>query len=258
MKTTMKLEKITPAKAAEYLAGMGKNRKISSYHVEFIEEQLMTGVWEVNGETIKFKTDGTLVDGQHRLQACINTGKSFQTWVCRGLTNNAFHTIDMGRSRNFGDYLAAEGVKNSALTASAVRWLWIFEDPNRMRMRLSTKVALPILEANPKLGASVAYILQCGAQKLAPGGLCAAIHYRGVKRYKGAADRFFEQLGYGDRLGRTQPVFHLRQTLLGIRTEGVSWHRETMGKLVLKAWRATVKHERLKELSLNGEDNLKW
>lgn len=62
-------EVITPERAAEMLSKNKSNRKINQANVRRIADDMLTGNYKLNGETIKFYADGTLADGQHRLTA---------------------------------------------------------------------------------------------------------------------------------------------------------------------------------------------
>ena len=76
----------------------------------------------LNGETVKIASDGTILDGQHRLYACIQAGVPFETVVIRGLPPEAQDTIDTGMARKFADQLALRGEVNTPLLAAITRW----------------------------------------------------------------------------------------------------------------------------------------
>lgn len=125
----MKVEKvyITPGKAETLLRNNIKNRCITSRSLQRIVNQMKNGEWqEDTGETIKIASDGTLLDGQHRLTALIETGKSFNFLVISDLPNKAFEVIDTGKARNAGDALKILGVKNYyALSALIRQYLYL-------------------------------------------------------------------------------------------------------------------------------------
>lgn len=120
--------KITPTVAAEMLEGNTEvNRPIRQLHLAKLVSDMTTGFWDANnGETLKFKSPkngdkyGTLVDGQHRLQAIIQSGKTFSLPCLIGVSEDAFNTLDSGSSRTFGDILQQKGVTSSNSIAAAV------------------------------------------------------------------------------------------------------------------------------------------
>ena len=58
---------ITPDMAAQMLERNTMNRNISQLNVTRYANDMASGAWEQNGETIKIAEDGTILDGQHPL-----------------------------------------------------------------------------------------------------------------------------------------------------------------------------------------------
>lgn len=83
--TTMVLETITPKIAAEYLTRNTSNRNRRPTRIQQYARDMGSGNWPVTGESIKFSETGDLLDGQHRLVACVLSGVSFQTWVAHNV-----------------------------------------------------------------------------------------------------------------------------------------------------------------------------
>ncbi|KAF7277615.1 hypothetical protein GWI33_002970, partial [Rhynchophorus ferrugineus] len=79
------VETITPDLARQYLAFNTHNRNVRSYRVKGYAADMRDGRWTLNGEAIKFSADGTLLDGQHRLQAVIEADVAVQMLVVRGV-----------------------------------------------------------------------------------------------------------------------------------------------------------------------------
>src|ERR1700750_3512325 len=105
----MEVETISPDMAQEILAANGHNRNMRSPRVAQLAEVMRRGEWILNGETIKVATDGTLLDGQHRLQAVVDSGATIETLVMRGMSLETQDTVDTGRRRRLADILAIEG-----------------------------------------------------------------------------------------------------------------------------------------------------
>lgn len=73
---------ITPADAMSILENNFENRRVSSAQVSRLSAAMRRGSFVgENGETIKISEAGTLIDGQHRLYACVASGKPFRTLV---------------------------------------------------------------------------------------------------------------------------------------------------------------------------------
>lgn len=126
MSIQTKLETITPKRAQLYLESNTHNRKLNEREVDKIVYQIRNGQWKINGDSITFDKNGTLVDGQHRLNAIIKAGKNVRTLVCTGVDPDSFDTIDKGRPRSFGDDLSVLDVKNqnnkASLANNLIRW----------------------------------------------------------------------------------------------------------------------------------------
>jgi hypothetical protein len=89
-------EFVTPTLAAQWLRANTRNRPLSARVVERIAEEIRGGGWVVNGDAIRFGADGTLYDGQHRLNAIVQAGVGVLTGVVRGLAPEARDRIDVG------------------------------------------------------------------------------------------------------------------------------------------------------------------
>ena len=121
MKKSSNIEWITPDIAKEYLKLNILNRKMSESHVADLCDKVKNGLFEFNGESIIFSDDNVLLDGQHRLMACVKTGIPFESVVVRGVPRKAISTIDIGRNRSVADLFTMEGIMDSNKVSSMVQ-----------------------------------------------------------------------------------------------------------------------------------------
>lgn len=77
------LEDITPEKARAYLSLSGGNRPLAQARIKGLAAAIANGTWEPTLDAIKFDLDGRLLDGHHRLHACVAAGATFRTIVLR-------------------------------------------------------------------------------------------------------------------------------------------------------------------------------
>jgi hypothetical protein len=121
----MKIEKviIEPETAKKWLNRYNtKNRFLSKTRAERLAQAQRNGEWLFNGQPIQFAWDGTLLDGQHRLLACVLSDIAMESLVIWGVDSDSQHTMDMGKPRSVADILALEGYSNHfALAALAKR-----------------------------------------------------------------------------------------------------------------------------------------
>ena len=108
-RSDVKLVTITPEMAEIMLEKNIANRKVNQANVNRIAADMATGNYKVNGETIKISPNGEILDGQHRLLACVKSGMSFQTYIVYNVEREAIGTIDMGKGRSVADSLNVMG-----------------------------------------------------------------------------------------------------------------------------------------------------
>jgi hypothetical protein len=119
---TAELVTITPDHAAKMLlASKTNNRPISANNVGKIARAMLAGEYVTNGEAVILDTEGNILDGQHRLMACVESGKAFTTVLVSGVDPSAFTTIDTGKARSAGDALATLGARNSMAVAATIQ-----------------------------------------------------------------------------------------------------------------------------------------
>lgn len=123
----VKVTNITPSKAKALLSKNTKNRTPKEKHISFLSRAMKLGKWKANGESIVVSEDGTLIDGQHRLLACVKSGVSFPTILVTGVTKDVSSTIDTGRSRTLPDVLKMNGYKNHNVLASYIQMIHLIE-----------------------------------------------------------------------------------------------------------------------------------
>ncbi len=126
MAVTYKVETITPTKAKKYLKGNLKNRKPNQCLINRLSRDMQDGKWAENGQTIVISKNDTLIDGQHRLFACISAEVSFRTLVVRGVDEDVIHTIDTGMARTLGNLFELEGMNYSVDRAAVTNNLLAF------------------------------------------------------------------------------------------------------------------------------------
>ncbi|BAX55319.1 hypothetical protein PDPUS_2_00733 [Photobacterium damselae subsp. piscicida] len=82
------------------------------------------GKWCLTGEPIIISADGEILNGHHRLQACIEAGVGFIATITYGVTDDlSFAHIDVGNIRSRAQVLEMAGVKVSASVLSRVAML---------------------------------------------------------------------------------------------------------------------------------------
>jgi len=120
----MKIQKITitPSYAHQMLRLNTSNRPVRRGHVNFLASEMANARWQETAETISVAEDGTVVDGQHRLLAIIESGVTLDMWVASGVPMSAQNVVDMRAPRTVADQMhLRDGVKNANSVVGACR-----------------------------------------------------------------------------------------------------------------------------------------
>lgn len=116
MAVTTKVETITPAKAQQYLEKNTSNRPLRKNRVAKYARAMQSKEWRVTNQGIGFNCDGSLLDGQHRLHAVIQSGVPVRMSVTRGLDRESMFGIDVGGNRSVPDIARVAGVNREITT----------------------------------------------------------------------------------------------------------------------------------------------
>lgn len=104
-------ERITPAKALEFLKTSENNRRLKKHTISRYANEMLMGRWkEDTGETIKISKNGKLLDGQHRLNAVGKANVPVNFHICYGVDERNFSILDTGLNRNAIDTFTIAGI----------------------------------------------------------------------------------------------------------------------------------------------------
>lgn len=170
------LERITPAIAEAYLLTNTMNRPPRNSHVAKLAADMVSGNYQINGSTIVFNGDGTLLDGQHRLMAIVEAGVPVDMIVVRGVSKVAMKTIDANISRKAHDVAQMMGFTSASNLVGTVRLLMALKTGRVADGKMATtSQIMEFLRLHPHLQDSVTAVSRL--QKIAPVTSLAALHY---------------------------------------------------------------------------------
>lgn len=269
-KLSSSVETITPAKAAEYLAKSGPNRNPISAVLDRYVRDLREGRWEVTGQPIIFSTQGKLLDGQHRLLACVEADRPITTLVVRGVSPSAFAKMDIGRSRTAGDVLSASNFNHAKLIAAAARaliGLEMVEDkgasPAKVRWNQNvthTQIRDYARKHKEALYTAVEEVYSHGPEArslLRPASVFVAMRVRLGRANETRAKEFFHALVSGADMEEGDPRLLLRNTLMRVNADkhlkrGNAWK----AAVLIKAWNAYLNDQEIKSLRWKDSEGL--
>ena len=238
-KPQVEIETITPEIAGDWLLHNNSNRPLSATWVNEIAARMKRGEWHFNGDPIRFDNRMNLLDGQHRLSACIVARHAFRAVVIRELPAETFLTIDIGKRRGYADILAGRFASHYTTLAASLVWLFRFEaETLSTNLRPTPVQSQDCLERNPEIVASVDAI--CGWRTLAgPGALFAALHYRfAAVAGREAADLFWRRVADGLGLGAGDPRYVLRERLRESAISRAKLRHSDLAAMTVRAWNA--------------------
>ncbi len=208
------ITKLTPELAAEFLKYNTQNRALSRSKVKEYADAIKRNEWLLNGETIIFKKDGTMANGQHRCHAVILAGKPIDVLVFKGADNDSFKTIDRAKQRSIGEVLQVAGEKNGSKIAAAAKAYLQITTRQLVRILTATE-ALKIIEQTPQLRywtnnfAGSKRLQKLFTSTLA-GALCAGAEVYGSDVMLG----FMNKLDSGENLFDGDPALALREKFI--------------------------------------------
>ena len=219
---SVKIEQITPAMADKYLSTMTRNRKLRDSAVVKFCHIIERGEWKLTTDAIGFDTAGHLINGQHRLTACVVSGTPLMFIVVRNLNAETQDILDTNLIRSTADALKLAGESDVFALAASLRWIYRFDyieksggkdvhfrDPGEnpttpQLMKIFNKERDAILDCVPLRRKAVT------AFKLKPG-VTGAIMYRQRQIDVELEELFWNSLIDGINLKSKDPIYLLRK-----------------------------------------------
>ena len=253
---TVKLATITPKVAGRLLEQHNThNRDLDERRIDQYAADIRSGDWEINGEAIKIADDETLLDGQHRLLACLDADKPFKTILVTGLTRKSQESMDQGRPRGFHDALKLRGEPDPNVLARAVRVITAYEQTGTpytggYRRAPSNHECFRTLDRNPEIRDAVSFARR-GAKRRPwlQVSLAAAMHFLFSSVDENQSAEFFTTLASEEPLPFGFPILTLRTVLIADHDDPERrLHNRTKTAFIVLAWNARRHNSQLPEL----------
>ena len=123
LRPASRIEVISPKKAERILEENNvRNRELRESRVATLAAAIKRGEWKLTGDAIVFDVDGVLLNGQHRLAACVVAGMPIEVLVLRNLPAESQDVMDNTLSRRLGDALTLRGEVNVHRLAAGINW----------------------------------------------------------------------------------------------------------------------------------------
>lgn len=245
---------LTPAIAGVLLERNPKNRKLSTLIVESYARDIEHEKWRFNGEPVIIADDGCLNDGQHRCAAVIQAGLPITTTLVIGVHRDSRTTLDQGRTRTVGDYLAMDGYSNTNQLGTAAGFIWQHQSRGYLANGGSGKPTkgeiMALIDGDPSIVQSVASVQLKGAPAYGGPSMLAFCHWTfWHAASREAADEFMSKLIEGAGLLSRDPILYLRNRLVNERGR---LRPNDKAELIFRSWNAWRRRETPRVLPILG------
>jgi hypothetical protein len=235
---------IEPGMARELLKlNWASNRPINEATVERYAAEMKAGEWKYNGDQISLDEKQRLLQGQHRLAACVRADVPLVTDVAFDVDPDSYATMDRGRPKSGADIARYEGVEeHHSAHSAAVKILFRYDAGLEFNAKLSSeqerKAHRRYRDAAPWVKAAVS--MRFGKVKgiKGPTGLLAALLYLCARIDPGDARQFAKELeiGVGGVLHARHPSF-IAHRMVNEKGKFLGYNGYTeYRRIISKAW----------------------
>jgi hypothetical protein len=237
---------VGPPDASAWLERNENNRALGGATVDRYASYMARGRWRLNGEPVILSSSGRLLDGQHRLAAVVKSGLHVPMVVLSGLEDDAFKTLNQGKTRSGADTLFTLGQDKARVLSSALTWLHRYETNSMLGarvVRLSNGEVADLLEEFPAVVTSVRATHARCVGGFHPPGPVAFLHFVCWERHPDTVAGFFERVLEKVGLEKGMPEFALVQRIDSMRSSASRRSKADVVEwmaLFIKAWNASL------------------
>jgi len=235
---------ITPDIARKWLVQNTHNRNLRQRVVNGYATDMLAGNWVEDGQSIKFSSGGTLLDGQHRLTAITQSGITVRMLVVSNLPETTQDTMDTGAKRALGDALKLRGEAHSVALAAALLRVHMWKQGYRKNLKSAGNAhpthrqLLEVLEQHPELRRSVEIADRARKAARVSGGTASLCHWLFNQIDASDCAFFFARFADGAGLMSDDPIYALRRALENFAAAKGRPEEADVTALVIKAWNA--------------------
>jgi hypothetical protein len=252
------VEDISPDQAVDMLARNEENRVIRKERVRTLARAIERGEWVPNGETVKVSTTGQLLDGQHRLAACVEAGTAIRTVVVRDLEPGTQETVDFGARRTPADVFRARGVQEATTISAASRIAMTYET-GRGSPSITVQELLHYVEG---VGPELVEFAATRSKEMTAGlpGIPRTVHGAALLLFGRAnlqdASRFASEVASGEDLPPGSPTLALRTRIIAGMARREKMNQRFCLAIEIKAWNALRSGDRVKNLRWSPSEGM--
>lgn len=248
---------ITPADAKKMIERSKRpNRPLNSSKVKQYAAKMKAGLWDkFNSQAVTIDVNGDIVNGHHRLQACIEADTPFETLFAEGVPPETFANEDSGLARSSANYLHILGEKNSIILAAAARvlrlWdmgLWSYATSSSRNVPVSNEELLDEISERPVLRKAAAYFAAAGKRiRPLPLGMMSGLWALTSGHPK--HEPFWNEMVNGTDIAPDSPVRLFRDRIAAMKAGEKTIKKIHLLALVTKTWNAYADGKRVVSLA---------
>ncbi len=236
---TYSIEDITPTIAESWLAKNTSNRRLRRPKAEQFARDMEGGDWQENGEGICFASDGTLLNGQHRLTAVYIAGVTLPMLVVRGLPMSSQDTMDDGAKRTMGDTFGFHGVEHANAAAAIVRRVLMWQNGSRTNTGSTQPTKAEQLDAwrtDPALRLAVEAAVAMRGRKQIPASVIGLTWWLFSEIDADECATFWQGLHTGANLDGNSPIHVVREKIIKRSADAGRVSESEYLAWIIKAW----------------------
>lgn len=230
---------VDPATAQDWLDNLNtRNRRILDHHVKTIERDIRAGNWMFNAQPLCFSVERKLLNGQHRLKACVMAGEPIDVIIIENIPVNAFATYDIhARKVAPVDLGETEHRVDMRVVSAAAKLQWVFDEAEAGRMATTRPSATEIKNTiKQHEGLLRAYGRARRMSEIASAGIMNFIVYRVQTERPDLSEDFLDQLETGAGIEKGNPLLKTRNQILMERNAPRGYSRKRFMNLILSCW----------------------
>lgn len=243
-KRTCEIEKITPAQAESILNGNEGNRPLRDKRVEELTRSISEGRWRLTNDAVAMTgashdRPGRLLNGQHRLFACIEAKKPIEVLVLYGADEDSYAVMDTGAKRSASDLLPQPHQTVRRAVSHAV-FCYVREAISCTGYGLApgNDEIVAVYREHPAIARVIdAHLNDVKKIVRAPSGVLAGF-VLAMEDNQHLAAQFIDRVLSGDGLTKDSPELTLRNRLIAESTRSNRLPAATYAAFVMKAYNA--------------------
>lgn len=199
--------------------------------------------WRLTGEPIIFSRSGRLLNGQHRLMACIESTSPFECLVVFGIDDDAFKFMDIGITRTASHIFDIENIPNATQIAASARLLYGYKAKTAWDGRapeVENDALLSFYSQHERLQDALGPARALYSERLVPMRWGAFCFYICAEKNREQAREFFEKVSTGIGLtAKSAPAYLIRKRLSeNARSTSGQLSESYIGAYFIQAWNA--------------------